>query len=420
GVEGFSATHLLWTAEEPLSGLRVARTYMLGTGRVAARIVDKDALVHPVFEKLDRYDDALDNGKDVRLVLALYEAVLQAHAEAIDAFVAEAKTQAADRSSSVQAAALNALRRLVAPLEATYVLPAAYLETHFHVTLECLDACGEPVTETTVGKWSQWYLATSLSHVPSQCAAMQPLGSLVVGDTLLLQKPTRTHLVVTRGFEYIKTWTQAGKEADFASHLDDALASEHMLVDTLRLGKELGDAIPKALLLVQCPHLPLLHGVLKTYTSGLVFQSANCNPIVISFANDVASLQVLSTPDDALLLLLVEFRDREANPVRASFPLTLLGSSIALPLVANSRMQADVMRLLETWKASLMRLDIPFHRPHAGARRTCQRTLRRVFSASSGSIPMRRQSSVSFRTGTSRKRSRKSRAGPSPRRHPSY
>ncbi|KDO19176.1 hypothetical protein SPRG_14787 [Saprolegnia parasitica CBS 223.65] len=368
GVEGFSATHLLWTAEEPLSGLRVARTYMLGTGRVAARVIDKDALVHPCFEKLDRYDDMRDNGQDVRFVLALYEAVLQAHAEAIDAFVVEAKSQAAVSSSSVRATALTALRRLVAPLEATYDLPAAYLETHFQVTLECLDACGEPVTETTVAKWSQWYLTTSLSHVPSQCAKMQPLGSLVVGDTLLLQKPTRTHLVVTRGFEYIKTWTQAGKEADFASHLDDALASEHMLVDTLRLGKELGDAIPKALLLVQCPHLPLLRGVLKTYTSGLVFQSANCNPIVISFANDVASLQVLSTPDDALLLLLIEFRDRQTNPVRASFPLTLLGSSIALPLVANSRMQADVMRLLDTWKASLLRLDIPFHRPHDNSR----------------------------------------------------
>ncbi|RHZ34254.1 hypothetical protein DYB37_013937, partial [Aphanomyces astaci] len=57
GVHGqFPATHFTVVAEEPLTGIRVGRTYFVGTGKCAARIVDPDALVSPADSKLDRYE----------------------------------------------------------------------------------------------------------------------------------------------------------------------------------------------------------------------------------------------------------------------------------------------------------------------------------------------------------------------------
>ncbi|OQR91258.1 hypothetical protein ACHHYP_04841 [Achlya hypogyna] len=380
GVGSLGASHLLLTAEEPLTGLRFARTYFLGTGRTAPRVVDPDALVHPSLEKLDRYDDVKDNAEDTRLLIDAYVALLQAHKVAIDSFVAEAARH--PRTSflpsdpiymgtgdvnleAVKAATLAALQPLLAPLLIMYTLPATFADAGLSIEVECLDACGEPITSVAASaKWSQWYLTLALSHVPSQSVPGETLGSIVVGDTLLMQTNVPTdHVVVTGGFDYFKTWVQAGKEADFASHLNDVLASEHMLDETLGLGREVGNVIPKASLLLQSGLYPTIKGTLRTFSHGLVFQSPQLNPIVVSFPRHVASLRVVPTPHEELLLLIVDFANRQENPVVASVPVALEASAVALPLVAGTRMQTDVLRILDTWKASLVRHDIPFHRP---------------------------------------------------------
>ncbi|RQM27412.1 hypothetical protein B5M09_002552 [Aphanomyces astaci] len=65
GVHGqFPATHFTVVAEEPLTGIRVGRTYFVGTGKCAARIVDPDALVSPADSKLDRYESVPTNAAD--------------------------------------------------------------------------------------------------------------------------------------------------------------------------------------------------------------------------------------------------------------------------------------------------------------------------------------------------------------------
>ncbi|OQS04373.1 hypothetical protein THRCLA_03376 [Thraustotheca clavata] len=352
GIERFPASHALVVAEEPLTGLRFARTYFLATGKIASRVVDVNALVHPTFEKLDRYDDVKENTKDTRLLIELYSLLIQAQQAAIQSFVIEPKKKNARELA--QTVALKVLENN------SLNLPVNYLESCFHLELECIDACGE-FTDHDSTKWSQWYLLLSIDKVPSQVAKGETLGRITIGDTILLHP--KDYVVVTNEFDLMKTWIQAGKEADFASHIDDVLCSEHMLEEVLCLGREINEAIPHATLMVQSSIYPLVKGTLKTYANGFVFKSPQLNPIVVSFPKHLASLRVLPTPDEELLLLLIDFGDRQSNPVTENFPIKLQSSTIALPLVTGTRQQTEILGLLDKWKASLLRHDIPFYRP---------------------------------------------------------
>ncbi|RLO11032.1 hypothetical protein DYB28_011834, partial [Aphanomyces astaci] len=255
GVHGqFPATHFTVVAEEPLTGIRVGRTYFVGTGKCAARIVDPDAIVSPADSKLDR----------------------------------------------------------------TVVAGAS-------------------------------------------------VGALIVGDSILVHvaSPAASDnlLVLTASsFPYLRTWVQAGMEADFASHVDDVLTSDYMV--QLKVGRPIGTSVSHAQILVQSEHLHVIEGTLQPYAHGFVLTSAHCPPLVVSFPTHVSALRILATPHEQLLLVVVDFTE-DNNPVAEWLPCATSSSSIALPLVAGSRMQELLLAVLDVWKATAAAHDIPFVKPNS-------------------------------------------------------
>ncbi|RHY27070.1 hypothetical protein DYB32_008992 [Aphanomyces invadans] len=258
GVSGqFPATHFTVVAEEPLTGLRVGRTYFLGTGKCAGRIVDPDALVSPGDATLDRYESVPSNAPDTLRLIA------------------------------------------------------------------------------TVAKGAN-------------------LGALVVGDSILVDIGTCAFLVITAAsFPAFRTWIQPGMEADHAAHVDTVLASDYM---------------------ARCNRMPTYvvdgggeRASRGVFVQGFVLKSPHSHPLVVSFPTHVRSLRVLSTPYDELLLVVVDFVST-SNPVLEWLPgaATPAAASIALPLVAGSRMQVCVLGVLDEWKASAAAHDIPFLKPATG------------------------------------------------------
>ncbi|KAF0715370.1 Aste57867_3407 [Aphanomyces stellatus] len=365
GVRGFSASHFAVVAEEPLTGLRLARSYFFGTGQCAKRIVDTEALVHPTLEKLDRYDSVPSNAADTRFLIELYLGLLDVHAKIIPAFVREAKKYATGSLDAIVSSVQSLAQQLFSKVELEH---ADRLSSHVLVNVECLDACGEP-TKFQSTPWNQIYLTLTIEAIPSLVVQGDVLGSLVVGDTVLFQRDADSdeHLIVTAAFEYFKTWIQAGQEADFASHVDDVLASDYMLDQVVRIGREIGERIAHASVLVPCSPMPVLFGQVRTLwiaTKGFVLKSPHFQPLIVSFPSDVQALRILSTPHEELLLLVVDFAHPTRNPVVASLPCTPTSvASIALPLVAGSRMQESLLSVLDTWKQSATTHDIPFIKP---------------------------------------------------------
>ncbi|RHY06353.1 hypothetical protein DYB36_007614 [Aphanomyces astaci] len=92
---------------------------------------------------------------------------------------------------------------------------------------------------------------------------------------------------------------------------------------------------------------------------------AHCPPLVVSFPTHVLALRVLATPHEELLLVVVDFTE-DNNPVAEWLPCATSSSSIALPLVAGSRMQERLLAVLDVWKATAAAHDIPFVKPNSG------------------------------------------------------
>ncbi|KAH9192650.1 hypothetical protein AeNC1_005372 [Aphanomyces euteiches] len=349
GVRGFAASHFTIVAEDPLTGLRAARTYFLGTGKCGVRIVDTEALVHTSLEKLDRYDSIPNNALDTRHLIDLYLAVLEVHTDVLSEFVSMTKTNEPLKKC------VENLQALASQLYAKRLDPGLRaLATQLTVNAEYIDACGES-TALSSAKWAQAYITVTLNSIPSIVVPGEILGSIIVGDTVLFDPNEEKNeaLILTADFARVKAWIQAGQEADFASHVDDVLQSEYMLENVLRVGREIGDSILHASILIHSDQMP----------SGFVLHSPSCQPLIVSFPTDAKTIRILLTPHEELLLIVIEFRDEPKNSVHKCLPCQVNSTSIALPLLAGSRMQEALLGVLEKWKHSAAAMDIPLIKP---------------------------------------------------------
>ncbi|RHZ33837.1 hypothetical protein DYB37_013250, partial [Aphanomyces astaci] len=132
-----------------------------------------------------------------------------------------------------------------------------------------------------------------------------------------------------------------------------------------KVGRPIGTSVSHAQILVQSEHLHVIEGTLQPYAHGFVLTSAHCPPLVVSFPTHVSALRVLATPHEQLLLVVVDFTE-DNNPVAEWLPCATSSSSIALPLVAGSRMQERLLAVLDVWKATAAAHDIPFVKPNSG------------------------------------------------------
>ncbi|ETV95746.1 hypothetical protein H310_10818 [Aphanomyces invadans] len=372
GVSGqFPATHFTVVAEEPLTGLRVGRTYFLGTGKCAGRIVDPDALVSPGDATLDRYESVPSNAPDTLRLIALYTKLLAVHTSTtLPAVVASAKAYGASPAQWATAAHEAAMHAFRLQITDEFGDAPASLATQLTVTVDVVDACGESVAAIEPhAKWSHAYVTTSIAAVSSTVAKGANLGALVVGDSILVDIGTCAFLVITAAsFPAFRTWIQPGMEADHAAHVDTVLASDYMLDHVVQVGRPIREVVSPAPVLVDSDHLHVIQGSLQPYAHGFVLKSPHSHPLVVSFPTHVRSLRVLSTPYDELLLVVVDFVST-SNPVLEWLPgaATPAAASIALPLVAGSRMQICVLGVLDEWKASAAAHDIPFLKPATDA-----------------------------------------------------
>lgn len=196
----------------------------------------------------------------------------------------------------------------------------------------------------------------SLADISSKLEPSKSLGSLVVGDSLLLKatneaspSKAKASLCVTESFPHFRSWVHGGQEADFvrallatlrsefmlsspAIHLGHAVATLDALVDDVSssaansTGQERDSqataqvALAKAQLLLNCEELPSVNGTMRLFSGGFVFVSSHLNPILVSFAKHVRSFQVVPSQFEELVLLRIDLRpdpDSGATPVRS-------------------------------------------------------------------------------------------------------
>lgn len=203
------------------------------------------------------------------------------------------------------------------------------------------------------------YVSMTLSDVPSQLESSESLGSLVVGDSLLLQAtPSRSErddtddrfICVTQAFPYFRSWIHSGQEADFVRAFVATLRSEFMLQSpAIQLGHAIATmdaladapnpsssstseqdrdtqaaaqvALTKAMLLFDSDVLPSVRGTMRLFSGGFVFMTPHMNPVLISLAKHVRSLQVVPTHADELVLLRIDLKPdahTSATPVRSA------------------------------------------------------------------------------------------------------
>ncbi|KAJ0401983.1 hypothetical protein ATCC90586_008920 [Pythium insidiosum] len=340
---GHPATHMLVQAEDPFSGVRFARTYFLSTGKLAKRVVDEDALVHSD-TGTDAHKPSSDGSqRDTTLLIHLYAALVRGFRVCVPAVIEAMRSvdpSSLSRALTVaKAQAIQAIRA-VAKLNDDFQLPERFLDDHVVVDVEILNACGQR-TALQPTDWQLFYMTAEIKNTPSQLASGESLGSLVVGDSILVNRsrPDVGGVNVTDAFPYLQTWLQSGREAESAGALRKALQSEFMpRSSALQLGQ------------------PLL------FSGGFCFHSPQVLPIVISFAKHVKSFCLLSTPYEELVLLRFELKTHTA--LTDCLPVPITSPSIALPLLAGTRFQEEILQALDTWKTTAAGLDIPLYRPH--------------------------------------------------------
>lgn len=204
----------------------------------------------------------------------------------------------------------------------------------------------------------------SLADVFSKLEPSKSLGSLVVGDSILIKATSATSssptadtddkafLCVTESFPHFRSWIHGGKEADFVRALLATLRSEFMLQSpAIQLGYAVATldamvddvprnannstastgqerdlqataqvALAKAVLLLDCNELPHVNGTMRLFSGGFVFLSPHLNPILVSFAKHVRSFQVVASQFEELVLLRIDLKADDhtgATPVRS-------------------------------------------------------------------------------------------------------
>uniref|UniRef100_K3W7E2 Uncharacterized protein n=1 Tax=Globisporangium ultimum (strain ATCC 200006 / CBS 805.95 / DAOM BR144) TaxID=431595 RepID=K3W7E2_GLOUD len=408
----FPATHMLVQVEDPFTGVRFVRTYFLSTGKVCHRIVDEDALVHPVAQQLEQHTDVETNLVDTRLMIELYTLLLRGFKAGVQTLVTMCRqqTKAPDTLESCAAAAKGKAIDVMTKYSMSrshalqnYQVPAAFLENHLSVHAECMDSRGQ-TTDFHPQKTNLVYVSIRFVDIPSTVVPNESLGSLVVGDTVFfkpqgagLQRSNEasaaSFLSITKSFPYFRSWIQNGKEADFAQALVATLRSEFMLQSpAIQLGRAIATmdamvdaaadsnsgqsdqgaqtaqvALSKALLLLDCDELPCLRGVMRLFSGGLVFLSPHVNPILISFAKHVSSFRVMPSQYEELVLLQIDLKEDDhtsSTPLSESLPFSFFSQSAYIPLLSGSRFQEEIIRVLSTWKHTAESLEIPFYRPH--------------------------------------------------------
>lgn len=85
-MENVPAVHFVVEAEDPSTGVRIGRSYFLGTGKCADRVVDKNALVTHKHPELDKYIDQVDTATEVNMLRDVYLLLLKSLHGAVLAF----------------------------------------------------------------------------------------------------------------------------------------------------------------------------------------------------------------------------------------------------------------------------------------------------------------------------------------------
>ncbi|GLD91779.1 hypothetical protein PINS_up000312 [Pythium insidiosum] len=404
GVPGQPATHMLVQAEDPFSGVRLTRTYFLATGKLAMRVVDEDALVQSDADHVVVQTNSAQ--RDTMLLIHLYAALVRGFRAGVSDVI---HTMRSMGPSGLTQALVGTKARVIQAIRAALhlnddvTLPERFLDEHVVVDVELLNACGQRITPQTTTEWHLFYVTAEIQNVRSVLSPQESLGSLIVGDTFLLNRSRQDAAVVnvTDAFAYLRTWLQSGREAESAAALRKALQSEFMLRSpALELGQPLmpldvalddGNSatasasansiastgappsiasmgISKATLLLECEELPLLQGGMQLYSGGFCFYSPQVLPVVVSFAKHVNSFCLLSTPYEELVLLRFELKKEPTESRHTALgdclPVPLASPSIALPLLAGTRFQEEILRALDTWKTTASALEIPLYRPH--------------------------------------------------------
>ncbi|RLN85511.1 hypothetical protein BBJ28_00011088 [Nothophytophthora sp. Chile5] len=153
-VQGIAATHMLVQAEDPFTGVRLARTYFLSSSKVCRKIVDEDALVHPPVE-----DPApANNAKDTQRLIELYALLLQGFKASAAKLVQECMTSdeasleqciAAARAAGIQL--MVEMSRTQSQVLESSAFSANFLSDQLRLTAEMLDSRGQPVQAAAQG-----------------------------------------------------------------------------------------------------------------------------------------------------------------------------------------------------------------------------------------------------------------------------
>lgn len=180
------------------------------------------------------------------------------------------------------------------------------------------------------------YCSLELRNIMSSDRAIaHTLGSLVIGDSILIQQhssKTFEHLCVTKGFPYFRSWVGQGKESAAKEALEMALQSDFMLqAPSIQVGKPINPLdmeisinqemkhneavttaststlgtrdLTGAMLMIDSEEMPILYGSMRVFTGGFFFNSVHLNPLLVSFSRHVESVCVVPTPIDDLVLL---------------------------------------------------------------------------------------------------------------------
>lgn len=155
GACRFPATHMLVQVEDPLSGVRFARTYFLSTGKTCSRIVDEDALVQSPSTQLEQRDPSRSRETDTQLLIELYMLLLRgfraARRSLMTNIIESEEKERGDgsllkrASAEATAAVIRAMiehKRSQSQLTSDNELSTEFLEENLALGVECLDARG--------------------------------------------------------------------------------------------------------------------------------------------------------------------------------------------------------------------------------------------------------------------------------------
>ncbi|CEG37962.1 uncharacterized protein PHALS_06007 [Plasmopara halstedii] len=375
------ATHMVVQAEDPLTGVRFARTYFFSTGKVCKQIFDDDSLV---YSQQQLSENVPKSAADTKTMIDMYALLFYGFKKGVAQLIECMAGNMASIDQCLKLACAEAIQKMIqvdraeSQMLGSQKFPVSFFNDQLHFIVEAMDARGQRIDYLTKD-WCLLYCSMTLNNIPSDADSDYSLGSLSIGDTYLFRGretcetlATQQVLNVTKSFAVFRSWVQSGEEANAIDNFLRSLQSEFILQNrSLCLGKELTLSSDeelgkspimssKAILLFNSKLLPIVRGSWRTYTGGFVFFCPNFNPIIVSIEQNVEWFSILPSSYDELVLLKIVLKidkDSHLTPLSNVMPVHLESDEIYIPLQSSSRFQVEVFKALESWKATAAALN---------------------------------------------------------------